>query len=108
MPDNAAVRRAVHRWHEDDPVRARIRQGAMHMQACRLFECGYESHIDLYSAADLLLLATMCHAYQAAVLLIAGMDRADARLLYCMEQEGVDLAKIAILRRAAAGETAQP
>ncbi len=94
LPDKFAVRRAVHAWYNDDPVRARVRLGAMHIQACRLFECGYEAHLDLYDAADLLLLATLVHAYQGLIFILAALDRCDAKLLFLLDQEGVDLTAI--------------
>ncbi len=101
LPDKFAVRRAVHGWYMDDPVRARVRLAAMHIQACRLYECGYEPHLDEYNAPDLLLLATLVHMYQAAIFILAALDRCDAKLLFLLEQEGVDLSA---LRQAAAPE----
>ncbi len=106
LPDRDALRSAVTAWYGDDPVRARVRIGAMNIQACRLFECGYEAHISEYGAADLILLSTMTYPYQMAVLLVTAIDRADAKLLYCLESAGISLEQFAVLRRASQNEPA--
>lgn len=69
LPNQSALRAIAHRHLGDSPVRAMVRCAAMHTQAGRLFECGFEKHIARYSPAERLLLATMLPAYQAFVLI---------------------------------------
>lgn len=84
-----ALRAAAHEWLGDTPVQAILREFALSIQAIRLYECGFESTINDYSAAELLLLAHHMAADQRTVVIIDAMSRADDRLRDLLAKAGL-------------------
>ncbi len=79
----------------DDPVRALCRGMAFQIQAVRLMECGWEAHIDMYTAPELVLLATYVPRYQALVLLCAAQRIATPEFILALDPHLPDVPETA-------------
>ncbi len=83
------LREIARQWLGDDAIRAIVREFALSIQLIRLYECGYEEHINDFSAAELLLMAGMAMDYQRGVLMDAALAKADARLVTMLADAGL-------------------
>lgn len=73
----------------DDPVRAIVRRFTLGIQAIRLFECGWENHINDYCAPELLILSELIPSPQREIVQAEALRRADQPLLDDLESAGI-------------------
>lgn len=76
-------------WLGDDEIRSIIREFALSIQLIRLYECGFEEHINDYSAAELLIMAGMSMEWQRQILMDAALAKADSRLIIMLNDAGL-------------------
>ncbi len=76
-------------WLGDDEIRAIVREFCLSIQVIRLYECGFETGINSFNAAELLIMASMALNHQRDVLMDAALSKADPRLLAMLADSGL-------------------
>ncbi len=76
-------------WLGDNEIQFIIREFALSSQIIRLYECGFEESINLFSAPELLIMSTMAMDHQKFTLMDFALRHADDRFIAMLTDAGL-------------------